>query len=108
LRLGTGSGDVIASGVKGGFRAHTGSGNITADGDVTSEWAAETGSGDVNITLPQSARFELLASTGSGDLNINREITMSGTLDKHRIRGKVNGGGPLVQLQTSSGNIRLK
>lgn len=109
LRLGTGSGDVIASNIKGGFRARTGSGNITADGDVTSEWAAETGSGDVSITLPQNARFELAASTGSGDLSIGREITMSGgSMDKHRIRGKVNGGGPLVQLQTSSGNIHLK
>lgn len=108
LRLGTGSGDVIANRIKGGLRARTGSGNITADGDVTSEWSVETGSGDVNVSLPQNARFELAASTSSGDLNIAREITMSGAINPHRVRGKVNGGGPLVQLQTSSGNIRLK
>ncbi len=108
LRLGTGSGDVTASHVKGGLRARTGSGNVTADGDATSDWSVETGSGDVNVSLPQNARFELAASTGSGDLSIGREITMSGNMDKHRIRGKVNGGGPLVQLETSSGNIRLR
>lgn len=108
LRLGTGSGDVIAQKVKGGLHVRTGSGNITADGDVTSEWSVETGSGDVSVSLPQNARFELAASTGSGDLNIGREITMSGNIDKHRIRGKVNGGGPLVQLSTSSGNIHLR
>lgn len=108
LRLGTGSGDVQASKVKGGLRVRTGSGNITADGDVTAEWSMESGSGDVNIQLPQNARFELAASTGSGDLSINREITMSGAMNPHKIHGKVNGGGPLVQLQTSSGNIHLK
>lgn len=108
LRLGTGSGDVTASRLKGGLRARTGSGNVTADGDATADWSVETGSGDVRVSLPQNARFDVAASTGSGDLNIGREITMSGTMDKHRIRGKVNGGGPLVQLQTSSGNISLR
>ncbi len=108
VRLGTGSGDVTARNVKGGLRIHTGSGNVTADGDVTSDWNMETGSGDVRIQLPQSARFDLAAQTGSGDLHINREITLSGgTTDKHRMRGKVNGGGPLVELHTSSGNIDL-
>jgi DUF4097 and DUF4098 domain-containing protein YvlB len=108
VRLGTGSGDVTARNVKGGLRVHTGSGNVTADGDVTSEWSMETGSGDVRVQLPQSAKFDLAAQTGSGDLRINREISMNGgTMDKHRMRGKVNGGGPLVELQTSSGNIDL-
>jgi len=108
VRLGTGSGDVTARNVKGGLRIHTGSGNVTADGDVTSDWNMETGSGDVRVQLPQSARFDLAAQTGSGDLRINREITLNGgTMDKHRMRGKVNGGGPLVELHTSSGNIDL-
>lgn len=108
VRLGTGSGDVTARNVKGGLRVHTGSGNVTADGDVTSEWSMETGSGDVRVQLPQSAKFDLAAQTGSGDLRINREISMNGgTINKHRMRGKVNGGGPLVELQTSSGNIDL-
>src|SRR5512146_1914714 len=109
VRLGTGSGDVTARNVKGGLRIHTGSGNVTADGDVTSDWNMETGSGDVRIQLPQTARFDLAAQTGSGDLRINRQITMNGgTTDKHRMRGKVNGGGPLVELHTSSGNIELR
>jgi hypothetical protein len=107
VRLGTGSGDIEAKNVHGGLKAHTGSGNVRADGDVTSDWTVETGSGDVSINLPQSAKFELAAQTGSGDLNISREITMSGTINPHHMRGKVNGGGPLVQLQTSSGNISL-
>lgn len=105
LRLETGSGDITAQNVRGGLHARTGSGNVTADGDVVADWMVETGSGDVRIRVPQSAKFEIAASTGSGDLHVNREITMSGNVDKHRIRGKVNGGGPLMQLETSSGNV---
>ncbi|MGE5109431.1 MAG: DUF4097 family beta strand repeat-containing protein [Acidobacteriaceae bacterium] len=108
VRLGTGSGDVEAKNVHGGLRIHTGSGNVHADGDVTSDWNMETGSGDVSVALPQSAKFELVAQTGSGDLHINREISVSGSFNPHHMRGKVNGGGPLVQLQTSSGNINLR
>jgi hypothetical protein len=108
VRLGTGSGDVEAKNVHGGLRVHTGSGNVRATGDVTSDWTMETGSGDVSVSLPQTARFELAAETGSGDLHIGREVTVSGTMNPHRMRGKVNGGGPLVQLQTSSGNIELR
>jgi DUF4097 and DUF4098 domain-containing protein YvlB len=108
VRLGTGSGDVEANNVHGGLRIHTGSGNIHANGDATSDWNMETGSGDVRIQLPQGAKFELAAQTGSGNLHIDREITMSGNFNPHHVRGKVNGGGPLVQLQTSSGNIELR
>jgi DUF4097 and DUF4098 domain-containing protein YvlB len=107
VRLGTGSGDIEAKNVHGGLRAHTGSGNVHADGDVTSDWTVETGSGDVSVSFPQSARFELAAQTGSGDIRVSRDVTVNGTQNPHRMRGKVNGGGPLVQLQTSSGNINL-
>jgi hypothetical protein len=108
VKLGTGSGDIEAKNVHGGLRAHTGSGNVHADGDVTSDWNVETGSGDVSVSLPQSARFELAAQTGSGDIHVSRDVTVNGTQNPHRMHGKVNGGGPLVQLQTSSGNINLK
>ncbi len=107
-RLGTGSGDITAKNVHGGLKAHTGSGNVHADGDVTSEWNVETGSGDVSVSFPQNAKFELNAQTGSGDLHINRDVMINGTQNPHRMHGKVNGGGPLVQLQTSSGNIDLR
>ncbi len=108
LRLGTGSGDVTVDNARGAVKVHTGSGNIRVNGDVTSDWTMETGSGDVSIQLPQNARFDLAASTGSGDIHVAREITVSGNINPHRMRGKVNGGGPLLQFQTSSGNIELR
>lgn len=108
VRANTGSGDVVLESISGNVNGETGSGNVHADGDVTSEWNVETGSGDVSVSFPQNAKFELNAQTGSGDLHINRDVMINGTQNPHRMHGKVNGGGPLVQLQTSSGNIDLR
>jgi hypothetical protein len=33
---------------------------------------------------------------------------MSGQLNKHHIRGKVNGGGTLLTLRTGSGDIQIR
>ena len=103
----TGSGEVTLDHIKGGARVRTGSGNIHAEGEPTGPWKLHTGSGDVAIKLPSSAAFELDAATSSGSIHSDREIVMSGTLNPHELRGKVNGGGVLVELHTSSGSIRI-
>jgi hypothetical protein len=104
----TGSGNIEVQDMKGSLRARTGSGDVTANGVATSAWDVQTGSGNVRMQLPSSAGFELNAETSSGSIDVNREITMSGQLNKHHIRGKVNGGGTLLTLRTGSGDIQIK
>jgi len=104
----TGSGNIEVQDMKGSLRARTGSGDVTANGVATSAWDVQTGSGNVRMQLPSNAGFELNAETSSGSIDVNREITMSGQLNKHHIRGKVNGGGTLLTLRTGSGDIQIK
>lgn len=104
----TGSGTIELSGVKGSIRARAGSGNIEARGEQTGEWRLHTGSGNVTVRLPQSATFDLEARTSSGDIRTDRPITVQGTIGKHELRGKVGAGGPLLDLSTSSGSIRIE
>ncbi len=104
----TGSGNISVDDMKGTLRARTGSGDVTVAGVATSSWDVQTGSGNVNLRLPSNAAFELNAETSSGSIDVNREITMSGQLNKHHIRGKVNGGGTLLSLRTGSGDIEIK
>lgn len=104
----TGSGGIELSGVKGSIRARAGSGSIEARGEQTGEWRLHTGSGNVTVQLPQSATFELEARTSSGDIHTNRAITVQGTINKHELRGKAGSGGPLLELSTSSGSIRIE
>jgi DUF4097 and DUF4098 domain-containing protein YvlB len=110
VEISTGSGSVEVKGVKGGVRVNTGSGEIEASGDPTGEWKLRTGSGNVTVDFPKQAAFELVAHTSSGSISTDSDhsITLQGTINPRELHGKVNGGGSLVDLSTSSGNIRIR
>lgn len=103
----TGSGEVELNHVKGAVRVSTGSGNIRADGDPAGPWRLHTGSGDVSVKLPEAASFELAARSSSGSIQTKRDVMVSGNVNPHELRGKVGSGGVLIDLNTSSGTIRI-
>ena len=75
-------------------------------GTAAGDWHLETGSGSVEY-WPGSGGFTLDASTGSGSIHTDREMSVQGSLDRHHVTGKVNGGGPTVRIQTGSGDVRI-
>jgi len=103
----TGSGSVRLQGLAGALRASTGSGDIEAQGQPTDDWKLTTGSGSVRLIVG-NAHFNLDAETGSGDINVSQPITMQGSLNKHRVTGAVNGGGPTIRIGTGSGDVQIK
>jgi DUF4097 and DUF4098 domain-containing protein YvlB len=111
VRIRTGSGEIDVRGVRGALRVESGSGDTDISGANTGPWDVRTGSGNVDLTLPAEAAFDLDATTGSGSVMTDRSISMTvqGDLRKsqHTIRGKVAGGGPLLRVQTGSGDIRI-
>jgi hypothetical protein len=102
----TGSGSIELKNVSGGLKAQTGSGDIKLTGQPKSDWRIGTGSGGVEIWADKSA-FTLDASTGSGDIKTDHEMLVQGSVEKHHINGKINGGGPTVRVETGSGDIRI-
>lgn len=104
----TGSGSVEVSGVRGNLRVRTGSGGIRADGQPTSEWRLHTASGSITVRLPADTGFELNARTSSGSIHSAHPVTVVGTIGRRELHGKVRGGGALVEVSTSSGNIRIE
>ena len=108
LELQTGSGSIEVSGVKGGVRARTGSGEISAEGQMTGDWRLHTSSGSVTVRLPQGAAFDLAARTSSGSIRSDHPITVQGTIGRRELNGKVRGGGPLLEVSTSSGSIHIE
>lgn len=104
----TGSGSVELQNVRGALRVRTGSGNITAQGDPTGGWSLHTGSGRILVHLPSGAAFDLHAHTSSGHVSTDHPITVQGTIARGELRGKVRGGGPLLELETGSGNIQIE
>lgn len=108
VEVSTGSGTVEVNGVKGAVRIGTGSGNISAQGTPTGDWRLHTGSGDLTVTLPQQASFELRAHANSGSIHSAFQIMVQGTISPRNLEGKVGTGGPVVELRTSSGAIRIE
>lgn len=112
IELHTGSGNIRARGIQGGFRGETGSGDITAEGTQSGAWEIHTGSGNVNLRLPSNAAFDADISTSSGSIEMDSpiEMTVQGRVEETRrhIRGKVHGGGPLLQVRTGSGDIHIQ
>ena len=108
----TTSGDIAVKGILGALRVEAGSGDISAEGVPKGDWEARTGSGNIHLRLPHDASFRLEASTSSGELNVNHAVTMTvqGNLDtaQHAIKGSVGSGGPLVTVQTGSGDIDIE
>ncbi len=103
----TGSGGVEVRGVRGSLRVRTGSGGITAAGEPIGEWRLHTGSGNVTVRLPGQVAFDLHAHTSSGRIRTNHPVTVEGTISPREIRGKVRGGGHLVDVSTSSGSVEI-
>ncbi len=106
VKADTGSGDIEIKDVHGSFRGQTGSGNIKATGTPSAPWTLETGSGDIEIWA-SNAPLTLDASTGSGSVTSDHEMLVKGSLNQHHLTGNLNGGGPLVRVQTGSGDIRV-
>ena len=94
VRLGSGSGEVVVSGVNGNVHASSGSGSVrvgsgagevrasSGSGTVTVDGArgpvqASTGSGEVRITTGQGP---VTASTGSGDIEVSM-VSLTGSED---------------------------
>jgi hypothetical protein len=104
----TGSGTIRVRGIKGGVRAHTGSGDIETDGDVAGPWQLHTGSGTVRMALASSSGFNLDVHTSSGSIHSDLPITVQGSLGSRELKGTVRGGGPSVEVSTSSGDVNIR
>jgi DUF4097 and DUF4098 domain-containing protein YvlB len=104
----SGSGAVRIRGVRGGLSVSTSSGSIRAQGEMVRDWSLEASSGGITVELPPEASFELDASTGSGSIDSERPVSVTGRISRKALRGSVGGGGPRLDIETSSGSIVIR
>ena len=128
-KLDSGDGHIEVRDFKGSLHAHTNDGHMTIDGvftdvelrtgdghiDLTvrpgskmnSPWLIHTGDGRVEARLPQDLAADLNAHTGDGHITFDIPVTVSGSIERSRVRGKLNGGGPELEIATGDGSIRI-
>jgi DUF4097 and DUF4098 domain-containing protein YvlB len=129
VRLHTGDGSIRASGVAGRLRANTGDGRIHVDGRFDSldlrtgdggidadvapgsklagEWSFQSGDGSITLRLPSDLQADLDAHTGDGHIDLDLPVSVTGSVSRTSVRGKLGGGGPALRVQTGDGSIRI-
>ena len=70
----------------------------------------QTSGSEIVVTLIHDIAIDLDVQAKHGQVSSDFPVgsVIQENVSKSRLKGTVNGGGPLLQLQTSNGNIRLK
>lgn len=106
----TTNGGISTRGVKGQLEASTTNGGL----DIELARVAEGGvkldctNGGIKVRLPRDAKATISASVTNGgispgDLNID----VTGENNRRRLEGRMNGGGPRIQIEGTNGGITL-
>jgi DUF4097 and DUF4098 domain-containing protein YvlB len=128
-RFRTSNGSIRVQGLKGTLDAQTSNGSIQADlthtdGPLRFETSnggidlrlpskfdddlrAHTSNGGITVRVPSDISARLTARTSNGRVTSDVDVRTSGEISKTRIEGVLGAGGPLLDLHTSNGNIRL-
>ncbi len=111
-QVSTSGGDITINSVAQLISASTSGGNVkaTITEPLKQDTVLSTSGGDVRVRVVKGAGFQLDASTSGGDVNAEGlTITIEkGGIRKSRLTGSVNGGGPLLKLRSSGGDITIK
>jgi len=130
LRLRSGDGRITGHNLSGSLDAETSDGRVevegrfeklhvrTGDGHVSvkvnygskmaGDWSVSTGDGGVELELPMDLAADLDARTGDGHIDSDLPVEVQGALRRNSLRGKMNGGGPRLEVHTGDGSIRLQ
>jgi DUF4097 and DUF4098 domain-containing protein YvlB len=121
------SGAIRVQEIKGNAQAETSGANIeletvhgtvhakTFSGRISASLAApprehcrmHSSSGAIRIKLPSSSGFILDAKTTSGKIETDFPVLVERRQKGNHLEGKINGGGPVLELRSFSGSIHL-
>ena len=129
-RLVTSDGSIRVDNFEGTLRAHTSDGSIevggrfelldlnSSDGHVNADvwkgshmngdWNVRTSDGSITLRLPADLAASIDAWTSDGRIDLQLPVEITGHVEKNRVRGKLRGGGPTLQVHTSDGSITLR
>jgi DUF4097 and DUF4098 domain-containing protein YvlB len=112
LEAAAGDGSIRVSGRFDHLDLHTGDGSIEARANTGSKiatgWSLHTGDGSVHLDLPGDFAADVEAHSGDGHINFDMPITVSGSMSRNNVSGKLNGGGGLLRLRSGDGSIYVR
>jgi hypothetical protein len=104
----TGLGDVDVRAAAGAVRVKSGAGSIKMEGRPGGTWRLDTSLGNITVRVAPGAAFEVRAKTALGSIHSRHTIEIRDALLSSEARGKVRGGGALLDLSTGAGSIHIE
>jgi len=105
IHMETSGGNIELRDCNGKLYATTSGGNIEVTMEDNKGIELSTSGGNVTVRLPRSASGDVAAEASGGD--VNSDFPFSGKIKEGRMNGKINGGGPMIKLETSGGDIAI-
>lgn len=111
VQVRTSGGDIALHGVEGPVTAHTSGGDVDAAfaGALRGDCALGTSGGRVRVKVPAGVAYTLDAATSGGSvqtIGVNLAAEEGRPSPSH-LRAPVNGGGPVLRLRSSGGDIQI-
>jgi DUF4097 and DUF4098 domain-containing protein YvlB len=104
----TSNGRIHAERLRGSADASTSNGGIDLDlGKVTDGIKAHTSNGGITVRLQEPVNAHVIAQTSNSSIHSDFDVRVSGEISKHRLEGSIGSGGPVIDLSTSNGSIRI-
>jgi hypothetical protein len=105
----TSGGGVIVRGAGGRVEAHSSGGSVTvgfAPGNGSGGALSSSG-GSVHAKLDPAVAISIEAKSSGGGMRSELSVTTSGYFSSRSLQGELNGGGPLLRLRSSGGDVRI-
>lgn len=105
----TTNGRVHAQSIAGSFDASTSNGSVDAVLEQVQSGGVHisTSNGGITLHLPEQTNARLRARTSNSSVHSDFDVRTQGESSRHRLEGLIGTGGPLLDLSTSNGNIRV-
>lgn len=105
LKVKTSGGHIELANINGTVEASTSGGGISADLNSIEQYVElKTSGGNVDINIPDQLGVDLNLRGSYVSTNLQN---FSGNIDKDEVRGKLNGGGPMISARTSGGTVSV-
>ena len=103
------NGGVTTRNVTGQLDASTTNGGLDIDLARVSDGGVklECTNGGIKVRLPRDAKANISASITNGGIDVNDLAIEGGESSRRRLDGRLNGGGPRIQIEGTNGGIRL-
>jgi hypothetical protein len=89
-------------------RLESSNGHIEVTMDAAREVRASTSNSSITVRMPATAGATVDAHTSNSSITCDFDVSVHGGLiSKHRLEGTIGKGGPLLDLGTSNGSIKL-